>query len=918
MSDAVRPPRLARWLAARLLRGEAREAILGDLEERFQAAVATGVPGGRARGRYWRDALVSVLLTSPVAPPRPAPAGAGRARSSVGAWVRGLRGDLRYVVRGLVASPGFAAVAVGSLAIGIGANVAIVSVIRNVLLDDLPVRRPSELHWVAWTQAPARRARAMNYNSDSNSNFSYPAFVALRQAAAGQAEFFAFNFLRQLTVSASDAPSVLVNGMLVSREYFPTLGLTVERGRPIGAADEAAEAPPVAVISHALWLRLFGGDDRAVGQMLTINHVPFAIVGVTPAGYRGLSVGGFFPTADVTVPLSAQPIVAPTWTGVTGPLTADLNRNWLRGMVRLGPGTDPAGLARRFSDAFAGVEASAGGVDAGWQPSVAFPSGRRGLNTARQGAAQPLTILAVISGLVLLMACTNLAGLMLARGLARERDIAVRRALGASRAALVRQWVLESLTLASAGGLAGVLAAIWSGPIIARLVTAGLGPMSMDLTVDWSLVALATATTLLTALLCTVVPAIRLTGGDAVGQLRTRVIGAEAPKLTMGRLLLVTQVALAVPLLVGAFLFLRTLHNLGAVDLGFDARSLVLFDISPVRDPKADPTAMATPETRAQTSRLLARLEAIPGVSSATVLENALVSGWTSNTTVVIAGRSTQLFMNAVGPRFFETMHIPLVAGRALTGADDASAPPSVVINRAAAAAYFPTGSALGQSFRVGSRTVTIVGIAADSVYGSLRRGAAPMFYDSYFQRAGGTYLASVAVRTSIAADRLEPALRAAVASVDRELPITNIRGQQDQIDQTTGRERVFSRLLTLFGGFALLLVCIGLHGLTAYSVTRRTNEIGIRLALGAQRAQVLWMVLRQVVVLALIGLGLGVPVALVLSRFVGTLLYGVAPKDPLTVSSAVAVMLAVAFVAGWLPARRAARMEALSALRQD
>jgi predicted permease len=285
---------------------------------------------------------------------------------------------------------------------------------------------------------------------------------------------------------------------------------------------------------------------------------------------------------------------------------------------------------------------------------------------------------------------------------------------------------------------------------------------------------------------------------------------------------------------------------------------------------------------------------------------------------VTIAGTSALMLMNAVGPRYFETMRIPLVAGRELTLADNASAPLVVVVNRAAADRYFPHASPVGRRFLVGRRSVEIVGVVGNSIYDSLRNAPQPVFYDAYLQRPGGTYSTSIAVRTSVAPDRLAASLAAAVASVDRELPITNVRSEEDQIDETTGKERVFTRLLTLFGVFALVLVCVGLYGLTSYAVTRRTNEIGIRLALGAQRQQVLWMILRQVVVLACAGLVVGVPTALAFGRFVSAFLYDVGPRDPVTIGSSAVVLILVATAAGWLPARRAARMEALSALRCD
>jgi predicted permease len=835
---------------------------------------------------------------------------------SRGSWFRGSFADLRYVVRTLAASPAFMLVAVVSLAIGIGANVAMFSVIRAVLLQDLPVTRPAELQWVLWSH-PKSGQRAINFNSSNESNYSYPAFQTVRAVAAGRAAMFGFNFVSQLTIASGDQPATIASGVIVSPDYFPTLGLGIALGRPLEPQDEAPTAPRVAVISYGLWQRLFGGDVRAIGRSLSVNRVPFEIVGVTPRQYHGLSLGGFFPPTDVTLPLAAQPIAAPFFAGAQ-PLLTDLSRYWLHVIVRVPPGTDGDALRRDLAAALRRVDAAAAGAGTTGDTGVAFAAASRGVDTVSRSAEQPLTILAVISGLVLLIGCMNLAGIMLARGVARQRDMAVRRALGASRALLVRQWLLESALLAAAGGTAGVITAIWSGPLIMRMLTTGLGPVSLELSLDRGFLGMALLTTAATATLCGVIPAVRLTRGDSGATLRTRVVGASSPKLTAGRLLIAAQVAISVPLVVGALLFIRTLHNLSAVNLGFDPHGVVTFHINPIRTTLPFPfgEAMATPEEVARTRGLLEHLEAVPGVTSATIFENTLLSGMTSNTSVTIRGQETSMYMNAVGPRFFETMRIPLLAGRELSMRDDAQAPLVVVINQSAADQYFHGHSPIGESFLVGARSVQVIGVAADSVYDSVRHGARPTFYDSYLQRVGGTYYKSVAVRTLVDPAGVVPALRDAVGQFDRNLPITDVKTQEEQIDDAMGKERVFSRLLTLFAIFALVLASIGLHGLTSYAVTRRTNEIGIRLALGAQRGQVLWMMLRQVVVLAAVGLVIGVPAALATGRYVATLLFDVSPQDPFTVMVVAGLLLGIAIAAGWLPARRAARMEALSALR--
>jgi predicted permease len=918
VTATVRPPVVPRWLVGRCLADEAQEAIVGDLDERLQADVARGLSISHARRRYWAHALMSIVRARPATHDRRQSASAsGAGRNS---WFRGSWGDARYVVRGLARSPGYVAVAVLSLAIGIGANVATLAVMRAVVFQDLPVVRPAELQWVSWGHPKAVGRHVSNFNSSNGSNYSTPAFAALRQVAgARRIPLLGFTFTRRLTLAAGDQAPIDGNGMLVSPEFFSTLGLPVAFGRPLGPTDDAPGAAPVAVISYDLWQRLYGGESTVLGRPLTINGVSFDIIGVTGAAYHGMSIGGFFPPTDVTIPLSAQPIVAAAFSGDVA-LATDPTRMWIHVIVRLPESADAEGFVRDATAALSLQDSALGGADAtGGQTAVVLSTARRGVDTVGRGAAQPLTILSVASALVLLIACANLPGIMLPRAIARQREIAVRRALGASRIVLIRQWLIESAILATAGGAAGVVAAIWSGPVLVRLLTTGLGPVAIRLGVDWNLVGIAIGMTTLTAVLCGAIPAIRLTGGGNVGGgLRTRVVGADSPKLTIGRVLIAIQVAISMPLLVGALLFLQTLHNLASVNLGFDSKGLVTFQINPPRP--AFGTVAATqppgPDALHLTRELLQAIEAVPGVTSATMVENPLVSGISSNTQATINGQSVDVAMEAIGPRFFETMRIPLVAGRTITIRDDGLAPPVAVVNQVVVRRYFGGASPIGQTITIGKRSLQIVGVVADSLYDSLKRDPRPTFYDSYLQRPGGTYATYVTVRTAVAPRSLAAPLAAAVAGVDRSVPITNLKTQDDQIEQTTGRERVFTRLLTLFGAFALALACIGLHGLTSYAVSRRTNEIGIRLALGAQRAEVLLMMLRQVVVLALIGLFAGIPLALVSSKFVSAFIFGVTPRDPLTLGGVAVVLLVAATAAGWIPARRAARMEALTALR--
>ena len=908
MAQHPSPPRLARALATLLIKGEAREVIVGDLDQEFVETIASGARPAAARRLYWRQTLASIAAVrrggtrySPVTV------------RTVASPLRGLSLDLTAVLRVLRRSPGYAAIAILSLAIGIGANTTIFSVVRQLLMAPLGVERPDELRLVYWTprhQGPLGigniGASAFTDPSGTSfrSNFNYPQFAAMRQAVAPSADLAGYNFLRQLTVSAEGRGTIAASGMLVSGNFFQTVRPPLALGRGLTDADDTAGAAPVAVISHSLWTRLFDNQAWALGRVLRVNDVPLNVVGVTAASYRGLSSGGFVPPADVTIAMAKQPAISPEWgrSLFTAP-----KAYWVRLIART---TGPeSGFQGRLQATLAGML-----VDGGIKPDIAarssvgvFP-GVRGLDSLRQNILIPLRLLAVVCAVVLLIACLNVAGLMLARGVARQKELAVRRALGAGRTRILRELLLESVILSFAGASAGLLVALLMAPALQAMLTAGLGTTGVSVSLDWPLIA-ATATIACAAgILAGLLPAVRFSR-NAAGMLNDRSGAAGAPKLKIGRALLVLQIAISLPLVAGAGLFLRTLHNLGNVELGFNPHGLVLFNVDPTLNGKM-------PErTESIFPRLLERLEAIPGVTSATLLENALISGSESDTTATINGREVHIYMNAVGPHYVETMGIRLVAGRSIRSTDSAGVPPVVVINETAARQFFKDGSPIGGRIIDAWGDREVIGVVADTKYDGLRNVVEPTMLQSYLQRRMGSM--TVAVRSN-AGGPLRTAIEGALRDVDPSLPITGFKTQLEQIDQSIGKELVFSRLLTIFGGFALLLACVGLHGVTSYSVARRTSEIGIRLALGAPRSQVLWMVLRQVVILAAIGLAIGLPIAWLASPFASAFLFGLGPRDPITILAAAALMVVVAVGAGLRPAQRAARMEALSALRSE
>ncbi|HEY7473570.1 MAG TPA: ADOP family duplicated permease, partial [Vicinamibacterales bacterium] len=715
---------------------------------------------------------------------------------------------------------------------------------------------------------------------------------------------------------------VAAGGLLASGNYFAVLRPRMYLGRGFTDADDQPSAPPVVVVSHGFWRRALSSDPASIGRTISINGAAFAIVGITAPGFQGISKGGrITPLTDVTIPISHQPLV---WTPEPTSFFTATDRLWVRAAARIAPGAEAAADAA-LTDALRRAAVDTGLLKTDQLGSVAadlLPAAR-GVDSLATRAERPLWILSGVAGVVLLIACLNLAGLILARGVSRQRELSLRRALGAGRGRLIRQLLVESVVIGCAGAAASLLLTLWTAPVVSSMLTTGFGATGVELAIDWQTFAATAVVSTAAIALFGLIPAVRLTGRDTTSHLRHQALGAAAPRLTLGRVLLALQIAISLPLLVAAALLLRTVYNLGRIDVGFESRGLVIFGLDPNKSRPFDPArapgdaAPAIGDLSVFLRRLLDRLEAIPGVESATVMENALVSGWTSNNWAEIDGQKRDMFMNGVGPRFFETMRIPLLAGRAPSLADTAATPRVVVINQTAARNYFGEASPIGRRFKFGRSEVEVVGVAADAKYWSLRAAVVPALYDPFLQRAAaGSMRAAIRLAGPVAG--IETAVRKAVADLGYDVPVTELRTQLDQIDLTIGRERLIRNLLGVFSAFALVLACIGLYGVTSYSVSRRTNEIGIRVALGARRSQVLWLVLRQVMLLGAAGLAIGVPLALLASPLVGSFLYGLGPRDGATIAVAAATLLLVALAAGWMPARRAARMEALIALRHE
>ncbi len=834
--------------------------------------------------------------------------------------------DILYALRVLRRSPGFSSVAILSLALGIGANTAIFGVSRALFSQPLPVAHPDRLFAVANAVTIPRgrpgvsQINGTQYQDPATGQYyrapmPYSAYRALRAGAAPDADLFGFTFIREANLSV-DGFSTTGAGVLVSGNYFRGSGAAIVLGRALTDDDDRPGAS-AAVVSHRFWLGSMGGDSAVIGKTIRVNGVPFTIVGVSGPGFLGMSRGGFFPPMDVTVPLRAQPAVQPDWVNGRSPLFDDDRTFWVHAMARLADGVTPDALQPKLSGVFARTMK---GSNAPWthdatRMEVRLLPGGRGVDEFSRRAGQPVRILTIVVAIVLLLACVNLANLMLARGVARRKETSIRLALGSGRGRLVRQSLIEGLILSGAGGALGLGVGVAGGRALLRMLTANSGPVAVTIDADWRTLVMTAGIACAATVLFGIAPTLRLLRGDVASPLKTATAGTGSPRLRAGALLMTVQVAISLPLVAGAAIFLRTVYNLGSVDLGFNPDRLVSFRIEPALN------GYDRDRVNLTFARVLDRVRAVPGVTSATLMEEPLLTGWSSDTTFTRDdGTKIDLYYNQVGPGCFSTLGVPMVAGRAIEASDTAASPRVVVLNETAARAMFGVAPAVGRRFRVFTdHDVEVAGVVRDTKYDSVRKAIVPTMFVPYTQGpAFGVRSMYVLARTAAAPAALMGAIRGAAAEVDRDVPVSKMKTQTEQIQETLGTELAFTRLLVAFGAFAMFLACIGLHGVTAYAVARRTSEIGVRIALGAGRGDVVWLVLRQVVIITAAGLAVGLPIAMWAGRGVSALLFGVKPADPLSLAAAAVVMVGVAAVAGYLPARRASRLDPLVALRVE
>jgi predicted permease len=826
--------------------------------------------------------------------------------------------DLRYAFRTLRSNPGFAAVAILSLALGIGANTAIFSLLDAVMLKSLPVARPGELDSITSDGATVH-----------SSSFSYPLFQRFRDTAPTNSLLAMARVSSLNALAPGERESAPAMGQLVSGEYFATLGVYPELGRLLTSEDNRiVDGHPVTVISYGFWQRRFGSSPGVLGQQIQLNGTYFTIVGVASRSFSGVWTDS---PVDLWLPLVMQHTIryaqhySANAADPSRPWAPQDGMTWLDVILRANP-EQRSRLRTVLNSTFQQLVAERAQRVASQEERRLFldqhltfqPFGR-GFSRLRRQFAAPLWALMAMVALVLLIACANVANLLLARSSARQREIAVRLSIGASRGRLIRQLLTESTLVAVLGGAAGVATAHWASAFLVRMALdrrSGAVPPAFEL--DLGVLAFAAALSLATGIVFGLAPAFRTTRVQLSDALkagsRTVFSGSRVGGM---RPLVSLQVALSLAMLVGAGLFGRSLRNLMRVDPGFDREHLLSVWI--------DPQVVGLPVDRLPGlhQRLIERIEAVPGVRSASISSCGLANGCVSFMDGINIsgyqrrpGEQVLIQSNWVGPRYFTTVGMRIVAGRELDTRDTGHAPKVAVINEAMARRYFANRNPLGERFGYVNANTEIVGVVRDARVTYVRDAAVPMAY--YAMEQSKNYSHNIDVRSAGDPAWIATQVRGAVAEVAPSLPIIKVATLSDQISSSVNLERLVVYLTSAFGVLALALACVGLYGVMSYAVSRRTAELGIRMALGAPRRQVLWMVMRESLMLVGLGVAVGLPLVLMASRFLKGMLFGLAPNDSATVLSAILVLVTVAAIAGYLPALRASRIEPLVALRYE
>jgi len=855
-------------------------------------------------------------------------------RASLGLrWWDELRADLRYGIRILRKNSGFTAIAATSLALAIGANITIFSVAKQVLYDRLNVPNPAELRLLQWTGDSNSAVHTIWGSGERregggivSTEFSYPVYRALRAHNQVLEDLFAFKGDSMNATVGQNAQQLRVE--MVSGNYYAQLGVRPQLGRPIQASDDdAAGSSAVAVLSDGLWERAFNRSPAVLGQSIKLSNTLLTIVGVNPHGFTGTEDALASP--DVFVPLAMQPLLhpAPARMPSTEMTDADMRRNpnfwWVEVLGRVKPGIqDQEARAALDLQMSAAVRDTLTLKEDESVPHLELATGARGLHGSDRIFKKPVNVLMVLVALVLLLACANIANLLLARGAQRQREMSVRLALGAGRGRVLRQLLVESLLLAALGGAGGLILGYLGRNVIPNTLSRGWQRSEINVPFDWRVFAFTAAVTIVTGILFGLAPAWLAARAEASNCLKESTHTATRPRHGLaGKGLVIFQIALSTLLVIGAGLFFRTVLALNAVDVGFKPDNLLLFEIHlpSARYPAGKDVQMF--------SRLEREFGAMPGVERVAPTLGPYIANTISNVRFLPEGEATNHNkrqvenFNLVGNDFFQTLGIPIVAGRSFGPEDTEASEKAGIINQSLAQKRFPNANPVGKRFKVPNMLkeewVRVVGICANTHYDKLQGDPPPQFLLPYVQQkemSGMTF----AVRSPMEPATLASELRRVVQQLDRDLPVTAIRTQREQINESIQTERTFAALTAGFGVLALTLACVGIYGIMAYLVANRKNEIGIRLALGAQPVQVRSMILRESTWLAAAGIVVGVAAALGLTRLVKSMLYGIHPWDPSTLTGGVLILLMVALAASWIPARRAARLQPMDALRHE
>ena len=824
-------------------------------------------------------------------------------------WIYEFIGDAGYALRQYRQHPAFTILAVMVLAIGIGANTALFSAIDAVLLRMLPVQHPEQLRHLEWSSRKPDFSTSYSGRTEKGDggerigwSVSYPVYEYLRDHNSSYSGITTAGRTERLNVSIDGGPE-LVDGLKVAGNYFSTLESHALIGRTLLPEDDRAGAiSSVAVLSHGYWERRFGSNPGVLGRKLVANGIPNMVVGVMPKGWCGVDPSK---CPDVILPMSQRPLVDGSQDMLQKP------EFW--GFEVIGRLKDGVSDARASAE----IELLMRQKILAYHPKndydpprvVMRPAGQ-GMDDLRRDLKRPLMILGWAVGSVLVIACANIGGLLLSRAAARKREIVTRLALGAGRGRLIRQLTTETLVLSTLGCLAGLALAPLTANSIARLFLTEERPIGVSADLNLRVLAFSAALCVATGLILGLAPALNAARADLVSGLKASNAGVYRSRFRAGKILIAVQVIFALVLTAGSALFVRTLINLKSEPLGFRPENLLTFQLDPTMNGYRGPRAANFHE------EVVKRIAALPGVRSASMSRWGILSGSATVDQVNLPGsKPVDIRVHYVAPRFFETMGFPMLDGRDVTFADREQSKPVMIINQTLARIAFSGQNPVGRTLPM-DRAVEIIGLAADTKFDALRKAYPPTVYIPF--RQDRVFSMTYVIRTDAEPGSLLAAIRNAVQAVDANVPLFEVRTQVEQINRNIKRERVFASLLSGFAVMSLVLACLGIYSTLAYQVTQRTSEIGIRMALGARRSEVVALVMRESVVPVLLGIGVGTGAAIVAGRLVQSMLYGLKPGDPATLVAVGIALLGSALAAAWLPARRASRIAPMEALRYE